>query len=1337
MTRSDRDRREIAHTWRHVAMAVLFGLVCAMTGEQAMGQQRAARRKAAEETGMTMAKKQVPAPKKAAAPKPTLYVTSTAHLDTQWLWTIQDTINKYIPATLRENFALFDEFPDYVFSFEGAFRYMLAKEYYPEDYARLKKYVKQGRWHVCGSSVDACDVNIPSPESLIRQILYGNNYFERELGERSSDIFLPDCFGFGYALPSIAAHCGLKGFSTQKLTWGSSVGIPFDIGVWEGVDGSEVVAALNPGAYDTTIREDLSHSKDWLERIRKLGDATGLYAGYMYFGVGDRGGAPDAESVKWLEKSIEGDGPVRVISAPADQLFKDITPEQRAKLPRYKGELLMTRHGTGCYTSQAAMKRWNRQNEQLAAAAERASVIADWLGGAAYPREKLDRAWVRFLWHQFHDDLTGTSIPQAYQFSWNDEIVSLNEFAAVLENAVGAAARSLDTAAEGTPVVVFNPLERRRQDVVTARVQFPGQEPGQVRVFDPDGTEVPSQVQSIYQDEVSVLFVADVPAVGYAVYDVRPAAEGCTLKTGLSAGDSAIENKFYRVILNEQGDVASIHDKRLDKELLSAPMRLELLRDKSDHWPEWEIMYEDITAEPYAYVGGPAKVKVLEKGPARATIEVTREAQGSTFVQRIRLAAGDAGDRVDFDTVIEWRTPATLLKAEFPTASSNPKATYDLGFGVIDRPNNTEAKYEVPAQQWADVTNADGSFGVTVMDDCKYGWDKPSDSMLRLTLIHSPNDVIKDMGWHRLTYSVAGHNGDWRDGNAVDRAARLNQPLRPFQTSAHAGRLGKRFSLLSVDDPSVVVRAIKKAERSDEVIVRLQEAHGRAAKNIAVKCAAGVESVQETNGVEREGRHLDASGSQMRLDFDAFQPRTLALKLVAPEVKLHEPTGIPVSLSFDRDVISEDSARSDGDFDGQGHSIPAELLPEHLTIDGVQFWMGPKEKGQPNAVVCAGQTVRLPKGDFDHVYMIAAAMGGARLGTFYANGEPIAVRVGGFTGWLGQAAGVAEGAVLLGKDQTVPAYIHRDELAWIGTHRHNSRADRSVSRDENEAYIFCNLYKCGFALPPGADRVTLPRDRRIRILALTAAKDPNAETRAADWLYDETVGVFTDTASGIFMEPGELQMAASAPDTEIVYTLDGSLPDKSSKPYDGPVPVTDTMTVTARGVHRGELEDFATRVKLTKVKPTPGKELADQSPGLEYACYEGEWEKLPDFDKLTPVKRGVDQYLDTSQCGRDERFAIRWRGFIEIPTTGVYWFWLGSDDGSRLTIDNVTTVDNDGLHGFRARGTQAALEAGLHPITVEYFNRTGDSGLKILCDGPAMSGENIWSMKLYHEAGQK
>ncbi len=287
----------------------------------------------------------------------TLYLVSNAHFDTQWRWTVETSINKYIPNTLKQNFYLIKKYPFYNFNFEGAIKYMWMKEYYPQYFDTLKTYISQNRWNICGSSLDAGDVNIPSPEAIIRNILLGQSFYKQEFSKTSCDIFLPDCFGFGYALPGIANHCGLKGFSTQKLTWGSAYGIPFNLGIWEGVDGSKIFAALDPGDYTRKLKEDYSYHQKSLERIDSLGAKSNLFADYLYYGTGDRGGSPEETSIQWLGKSIMGTGPLKVIAAPADLLCRQITPEQKTKLPQYKGELITSFHGTGCYTSQSVMKR--------------------------------------------------------------------------------------------------------------------------------------------------------------------------------------------------------------------------------------------------------------------------------------------------------------------------------------------------------------------------------------------------------------------------------------------------------------------------------------------------------------------------------------------------------------------------------------------------------------------------------------------------------------------------------------------------------------------------------------------------------------------------------------------------------------------------------------------------------------------------------------------------------------------------------------------------------------------------------------------------------------------
>ncbi len=316
-----------------------------------------------------------------------LYVVGYAHLDTQWRWSYPQVIAEFLRKTMEDNFRLFDKYPHYIFNFTGANRYMMMKEYYPKDYQRLKAYVAAGRWYPAGSSMEEGDANMPSGEALIRQVLYGNEFFRKEFGEASAEFMLPDCFGFQASLPSILAHCGLKGFSTQKLTWGSAVGIPFNVGVWVGPDGRGVVAALNPLSYTSTVDDNLTSDPKWIARLDDDFKRSGVAVDYHYYGTGDRGGAPSEDSVAWVEKSVTSNGPIKVVSSRSDQMFLDLTKDQVAKLPRYQGDLLLTNHSAGSLSSQAFVKRLNRKSEQLASAAESASVMADWLGSCAYPRK--------------------------------------------------------------------------------------------------------------------------------------------------------------------------------------------------------------------------------------------------------------------------------------------------------------------------------------------------------------------------------------------------------------------------------------------------------------------------------------------------------------------------------------------------------------------------------------------------------------------------------------------------------------------------------------------------------------------------------------------------------------------------------------------------------------------------------------------------------------------------------------------------------------------------------------------------------------------------------------
>jgi alpha-mannosidase len=1215
-----------------------------------------------------------------------LYVVANAHLDDQWNWTIQDTINSHIPKTLNQNFALFAAYPDYVFSFEEAWRYELIREYYPADFATLSNHVAQGRWRLAGSSLVAGDVNVPSPESLIRQILYAQTYWKRTFGKTSVDIFLPDCFGFGYALPSVAAHCGLKGFSSQKLSWGSAIPIPFqNIGRWIGPDGASVVAVLQPGSYVSSITGNLANDSTYYSRITNMHALSGLYLDYRYFGTGDTGGAPDNNSVNWLQQSVSTtNGLINVLSAASDQLFRDLSPAHVAQLPTYQGEFLLKTHGAGCYTAHPEVKRFNRQNELRADAAERAAVIADWLhGGGSYPQEKLNAAWTRFLWHQFHDDLTGTSIPAAYPFSWNDYALSLNEFKAVQTQAIGILAGALNTTAVGVPVVVYNPLAMMRQDVVEAEVSFPEGAPPAVRVFNPSGVEVPAQMGAPVGNRVPVTFLANVPPVGAMVYDVRPAAEPSSLSTGLSVSATHLENVRYRVELNASGDVASIYDKLSSRELLSAPIRWDFLYNQSTVYPAWEILYANVAAAPVTNLAGPATFEVTENGPARVCLSVTRAQGGSIFTERLRLAAGEAGDRLEWDVTANWRTRQTLLKVRFPLAVSNAKATYDLGLGTIERGNANANLYEVPAQQWVDLTHSNGLYGVTLLSDSRYGWDKPNDSTLRLTIFHTPAvgssyvyQATNGFGVHRLGFALRGHAGDWRNGGAPWVAARYNQPLQAFQTRPHAGALGKTFAFLSCNNTNVMVKAVKKAENSSEWIVRLQELSG-SSQTAELTCASAILSAREVNGAEEPICPLSPVGGKLSVPLGAYAPKTVALTLAPAPIVVPKPASLPVALPFNRDVISSDANRADGQFDG-GWAYPAELMPPTLVREGITFQLGPASDGAFNAVACEGQTVPLPAAGYNQLCFLAAAASNVTTGTFTVGGQSTNLTVQYFTGFVGQWD---------------PPALVGDEVGWITTHRHTAGG-------VNDAYRFCYLFKYRLDLPAGTDSIVLPQAPNIRVFAMTLVTNAPWDTVPAGgplaenlppWAsagVDQRVNAVSTNGPAWVRLDGSGSRDADGVITSYVWSVGGSLLATGINP-EVSLPLGTNDLVLAVTDDRGATSHAMVKIVVLPpltVAVSAGAPSAGSAPatvqftgqawgeGLGWQPYDTTDDRLG-----TVTAQGENPPNEVATCAFDNLTTTKWLDFANsYPSTHASWIQYRYASGMRYVVTNYTlTSAND------------------------------------------------------------
>ncbi len=1004
------------------------------------------------------------------------YVVSNAHLDTQWNWDIQTTIDEYIKNTLNRNLYLLKTYPDYVFNFEGAVKYNWMKEYYPSEYEAIKKYIKEGRWHISGSSWDANDTNVPSPESFFRNILLGQHYYRKEFGITSRDIFLPDCFGFGYTLPTIAAHSGLIGFSTQKLQWrhrnmhGNSK-MPFNIGLWQGVDGSRIMAALNGNNYVHQWNgEDLSKNND----LRNLAKGGINNTAYRYYGTGDIGGSPNIGSLISIAKGIKGTGDIEVISATSDQLFLDYYPfDKHPELPVYDGELLMDIHATGCYTSQAAMKLYNRRNEQLGDAAERVSVMADYLGGATYPAEILTDSWQRFIWHQFHDDLPGTSLPKAYTFSWNDELISQSRFADIIRTGVGSLASCLDTQVKGIPVVVYNPMAAERKELVEIVVDA-AQKPSGVRVFGAKNEEVPAQLLGYKNGKARVAFSASSAPVSCSVYDVRLAGKSSS-RTSLKASGNTLENSIYKLTLDKNGDIASIWDKRNNRELVAKdrPFRLALFNEnESNTWPAWEIQKKSVDAQPIGIIEN-VKISVAEQGACYAALRVERTYGTSCFVQIIRMSEGACDDRIDILNEVDWDAKNALLKAEFPMNVSNKLATYDLGIGTVKRGNNTDVAYEVCAQQWADLTAEDGSYGIAVLNNCKYGWDKPNDNTLRLTLLHTPKSKerykyqeTQDHGHHTFTYSIVGHTQAPVEAGINQKAESLNAPLATFTAPKHKGKLGRSYSFVNVNTPQVAVRSLKKAENSDMYVIRLYEMQGQAAQNIEVTFPAAIEEAYEMNGIEDKIGEAKATGNTLRFDMSAYRPKTFAVRLKKSAVKAAPVNHQSLQLAYNQHAFTPEHFGYLHNFDKKGHTYAAELIGNEVVSENIPFIIA--DKNEKNVVKCKGDTIYLPKETSGKkLYFLAASTDKDRKATFMIDAKPYEFDIPYFSGFYGQ----------WGNTGFNQGYIKDASLAYVGSHRHAEKG--------NDPYVFTYMYKFTVDLPKDASMFVLPKDENIAVFAVT------------------------------------------------------------------------------------------------------------------------------------------------------------------------------------------------------------------------------------------------------------
>lgn len=664
--------------------------------------------------------------------------------------------------------------------------------------------------------------------------------------------------------------------------------------------------------------------------------------------------------------------------------------------------------------------------------------------------------------------------------------------------------------------MVNNTLGFDRNEVVEAEVTISDAGSKKyVRVYSADGTEIPSQVISYEKngDESTykILFQAEVTSLGSRVYQVAPAAKASELTTDLQAveksnGSYILNNNKYKVTINKNGDISSIYDTTLSQELLESPIRLSLHTMTDKYWAAWELNtgdYWNKLGDDYVS-GNSIDVEVTEEGTCRTSVQVTRKYGNSTYTQTVSLSAG--GQFVTIDNLVDWQEKGKLLKAEFNTKSSNSKATYDLGLGAVQRGNNTESLAEVPVQQWADISNSDGSFGVTVLNDGKTGMDKYDDNTFRLSLIYTPSNdyshdtdsssgnsnefyssgqYCQDQGENRFSYGVYGHGGSVGDSDAAKIGQAFGTQMTVTQTVEHEGVLGDTFTAGSLTGNNVVLRALKKSETNDDiVIVRVNEMSGKSESGVTFTMGNGIKSATEVYTSEEYKANATVENGKLVFDLDGYEVKTFAIKLKDADegtvVKVKEKN---LPLSYNLDAYSSNDNKTDGGITTLGDCYPSELVPSKINFAGVTYTMGNSADGRKNAVRCNGQTITLNDG-YDTLHILAASTGGDKEATFKVDGKEVTLNIGDY------AENVGAGTLY---DLGMTAYIKEQIPAFEATHRHTNGKDNVTA----STYMFA--YKLDIA---GAKKITLPDDSDIILFAATQQADAEVDANLATQVMD-------------------------------------------------------------------------------------------------------------------------------------------------------------------------------------------------------------------------------------------
>lgn len=852
---------------------------------------------------------------KATDIKSKIFLLGHAHLDLAWLWPVSETWNA-AQNTFESVLKLQEDFPELIFCHSSPALYAWIEEHRPDLFRAIQAQVAAGRWEVVGGMWVEPELNLIAGESIVRQLLYGQRYIQEKFGQLSTVEWVPDSFGFCATLPQFFANAGIEYFVTQKLRWNDTTKFDYGAFWWRSPDGSEVFSLMS-----ALIGESIdplkmaTYTLEWQTQ-------TSLPESLWLPGVGDHGGGPTRDMLetaqRWQKSPLFPDLEFTTAEKYLRQISKGGTRQEAGGtrqeagdnsdnsplFPTWNDELYLEFH-RGCYTTHGDQKRWNRRCENLLYQAELFATLATVGCGVTYPKAEIEAAWKFVLFQQFHDILPGSSITQVYTDAlpqWQQvEQVGTK----ILQESLLAIASHITLSEppkpDSLPIFVFNSLNWQRSEVISVALPTPPTTTQEWQIYDASGKQLVSQLS----EPSTILFLAtEIPPVGYRIFWLSPSLPNTdeinrvSLSSPPLLPDWILENEFLRVVIDpDTGDLSSVFDKTYQREVLSgAGNQLQAFKDSGQYWDAWNI-------DPnYAQHPLPStnlqSIQWLEQGPVQSRVRVVRQLGESEFCQDYILQNGSR--LLNIATIVNWQENHVLVKAAFPLNIEADFATYEIPCGAIRRPTKPQtpaeqAKWEVPALRWADLTAEDtqtnttipNRYGVSLLNDCKYGYDsKPN--QLRLTLLRSSNwpDSEADRGFHEFKYTLYPHAHSWESAHTVRRGYELNIPLQVIfnwplaQPSATANSTIEGVSFLDLSAENLILMALKPSEDDpQQLILRCYESHGETAE-LSLQSDLGLNLGNTVDLLERSASTEFSSQQQILM----IQPWKIANFKVIPAI---------------------------------------------------------------------------------------------------------------------------------------------------------------------------------------------------------------------------------------------------------------------------------------------------------------------------------------------------------------------------------------------------------------------------------------------------------------------